>query len=307
MQKQSANICSTMGRSEELSEFQRGTVVGCYLCKKSVREISAMLNLPRSTVSAVILKWKRGGITTALPRSGRPHKLKEEDRQVLERVALEKCLPSIKALTAEFQSASGASVSSTTVRRELHEMGFRGRVSSYGKPKGVPKVAKKQVDVSRLDLRIGRVVTAQQIPDTDGLFVEQIDVGEAFPRMVVSELSQHVPVEQMQNRMVVLLCNERPVETRGIVNQAMLMCASSQDKLEILDPPNGAIPGDRVTFQGFPGEPDKELNPKQKVWEQVQPDLRTDGQCVATYKGAAFEVAGKGVCKAQTMSDCEIK
>lgn len=56
-----------------------------------------------------------------------------------------------------------------------------------------------------------------------------------------------------------------------------------------------------------PGEPDKELNPKKKVWEQVQPDLRTDEQCVATYKGAAFEVAGKGVCKAQTMSNSGIK
>lgn len=55
------------------------------------------------------------------------------------------------------------------------------------------------------------------------------------------------------------------------------------------------------------GEPDKELNPKKKVWEQVQPDLRTDGQCVATYKGAAFEVTGKGVCKAQTMSNSGIK
>lgn len=55
------------------------------------------------------------------------------------------------------------------------------------------------------------------------------------------------------------------------------------------------------------GEPDKELNPKKKVWEQVQPDLRTDDQCVATYKGAAFEVAGKGVCKAQTMSNSHIK
>ena len=55
------------------------------------------------------------------------------------------------------------------------------------------------------------------------------------------------------------------------------------------------------------GEPDKELNPKKKVWEQIQPDLRTDWQCVATYKGAAFEVVGKGVCRAQTMSDCEIK
>lgn len=56
-----------------------------------------------------------------------------------------------------------------------------------------------------------------------------------------------------------------------------------------------------------PGESDKELNPKKKVWEQVQPDLRTNDQCVATYKGAAFEVAGKGVCKAQTMSNSGIK
>uniref|UniRef100_A0A3B4Z9W2 Aminoacyl tRNA synthase complex-interacting multifunctional protein 1-like n=1 Tax=Stegastes partitus TaxID=144197 RepID=A0A3B4Z9W2_9TELE len=315
-----------MGRSEELSDFQRGTVVGCHLCKKSVREISALLDLPRSTVSAVILKWKRGGITTALPRSGRPHKLKEQDRQVLERVALEKCLPSIEALTAEFQTASGASVSSTTIRRELHEMGFRGRVSSYSKPKGVSwrsgderfpyKVAKKQgapdqeddkVDVSRLDLRVGRIITAVQLLDTDSLYVEQIDVGEASPRTVVSELAKHIPWAQMQNRMVVILCNLKPVKTRGRMNQAMIMCASSLDKMEILDPPCGAVPGDRVTFQGFPGEPDKELNPKKKVWEQVQPDLRVDSQCVATYKGAAFEVVGKGVCKAQTMSDCEIK
>lgn len=133
---QSPGDCGRMGRSEELSDFQRGTVVGCHLCKKSVREISALLNLPRSTVSAVILKWKRGGITTALPRSGRPHKLKEEDRQVLERVAVGKCLPSVEALATEFQTASGANVSSRTVRRELHEMGFRGRVSTYNKPKG---------------------------------------------------------------------------------------------------------------------------------------------------------------------------
>lgn len=55
------------------------------------------------------------------------------------------------------------------------------------------------------------------------------------------------------------------------------------------------------------GDPDKELNPKKKVWEQIQPDLRTDDRCVATYKGAAFEVAGKGVCKAQTMSNSGIK
>uniref|UniRef100_A0A673W472 Aminoacyl tRNA synthetase complex interacting multifunctional protein 1a n=1 Tax=Salmo trutta TaxID=8032 RepID=A0A673W472_SALTR len=169
--------------------------------------------------------------------------------------------------------------------------------------------AKQEVtcDVSRLDMRVGRIVTAEKHPDADSLYVEQVDVGEAAPRTVVSGLVKHIPIDQMQNRMAVLLCNLKPAKMRGVVSQAMVMCASSPDKVEILDPPSGAMPGDRVIFQGFPGEPDKELNPKKKVWEAVQPDLKTDGQCVANYKGAPFEIAGKGVCKAQTMSNSGIK
>lgn len=175
------------------------------------------------------------------------------------------------------------------------------------KKQAAPSQEDAKVDVSRLDLRVGRIITAQKHPDADSLYVEQVDVGEGAPRTVVSGLVKHIPLDQMQNRLAVLLCNLKPAKMRGVVSQAMVMCASSPDKVEILDPPGGAEPGDRVTFQGFPGEPDKELNPKKKVWEQIQPDLRTDGQCVATYKGAAFEVAGKGVCKAQTMSNSGIK
>ncbi|XP_072318441.1 aminoacyl tRNA synthase complex-interacting multifunctional protein 1a isoform X3 [Eucyclogobius newberryi] len=175
------------------------------------------------------------------------------------------------------------------------------------KKQSAPSQDEAKVDVSRLDLRIGRIISADKHPDADSLYVEQVDVGEACPRTVVSGLVKHIPLDQMQNRMAVLMCNLKPAKMRGVVSQAMVMCASSPDKVEILDPPSGAVPGDRVTFQGFPGEPDKELNPKKKVWEQVQPDLRTDAQCVATYKGAAFEVAGKGVCKAQTMSGSGIK
>lgn len=58
---------------------------------------------------------------------------------------------------------------------------------------------------------------------------------------------------QMQNRVAVLLCNTRPAKMRGVASNAMIMCASSSDKVEVLDPPSGAVPGERVTFQGFPG------------------------------------------------------
>ncbi|XP_045068777.1 aminoacyl tRNA synthase complex-interacting multifunctional protein 1-like [Coregonus clupeaformis] len=176
-----------------------------------------------------------------------------------------------------------------------------------GEKKPAAPQEEAKVDVSRLDMRVGRIVTAEKHPDADSLYVEQVDVGKAAPRTVVSGLVKHIPIDQMQNRMAVLLCNLKPAKMRGVLSQAMVMCASSPDKVEILDPPSGAVPGDRVIFQGFPGEPDKELNPKKKVWEAVQPDLETDGQCVATYKGAPFQIAGKGVCKAQTMSNSCIK
>ena len=51
------------------------------------------------------------------------------------------------------------------------------------------------------------------------------------------------------------------------MSQAMVMCSANEDrsKFEVLDPPAGCAPGDRVTFEGFPGEPDKLLNSKKKV------------------------------------------
>ncbi|XP_075565386.1 aminoacyl tRNA synthase complex-interacting multifunctional protein 1 isoform X3 [Pelecanus crispus] len=165
----------------------------------------------------------------------------------------------------------------------------------------------KPVDVSYLDLRVGCIISAEKHPDADSLYVEEVDVGEASPRTVVSGLVKHVPLDQMQNRMAILLCNLKPAKMRGVVSQAMVMCASSPEKVEILAPPPGAVPGDRITFEGFPGDPEKELNPKKKIWEQIQPDLHTNDQCVATYKGVPFEVKGKGVCRAETMANSGIK
>ncbi|CAI9575463.1 unnamed protein product, partial [Staurois parvus] len=72
MQTASTNICERMGRSQELSEFKRGQVIGCHLCNKSISQISLLLNISQSLVSGIITKWKQLGITATQPRSGRP-------------------------------------------------------------------------------------------------------------------------------------------------------------------------------------------------------------------------------------------
>ncbi|CAI9576054.1 unnamed protein product [Staurois parvus] len=63
MQIASTNICERMGCSHELSEFKRAAMIGCCLCNKSIHETSLVLNIPRSTVSGIITKWKQLGTT----------------------------------------------------------------------------------------------------------------------------------------------------------------------------------------------------------------------------------------------------
>ncbi|CAI9601934.1 unnamed protein product [Staurois parvus] len=71
MQTASTNICERMGRFQELSEFKRGTKIGCHLCNKSILEIYLLLNIPQSTVSGIITKWKQLVTTEIQPRSER--------------------------------------------------------------------------------------------------------------------------------------------------------------------------------------------------------------------------------------------
>ena len=124
------------GLTEELIDFQRGTVIGCHLSIKSGHQISAMLELPLSTVSGFIMKLKPLGETTAQPRSGRPHKFTERGRRVSKNR-----LSSVATLTTEFKTASGSNISTITVRWELHEMGFHGQAATH-KPKITMRNAK---------------------------------------------------------------------------------------------------------------------------------------------------------------------
>ncbi|KAG7260436.1 hypothetical protein CRUP_029435 [Coryphaenoides rupestris] len=137
----------------------------------------------------------------------------------------------------------------------------RGRTKSHT----LSLVEEPRVDVSRLDIRIGRILSVRRHPLAETLSVQ------------------------------------------GVASQARLLCCSAaDDHIEMLAPPPGSNPGDRVTFNNYPGEPDRELAAKDRLWDLLQPDLRTDGRGVANYKGAWFEVKGKGLCRAPTLTNCSI-
>ncbi|XP_057766268.1 methionine--tRNA ligase, cytoplasmic [Salvia miltiorrhiza] len=179
--------------------------------------------------------------------------------------------------------------------------------SAAAKPK-VSAPADAEISISRLDIRVGLITKAQKHPDADSLYVEEIDVGEPQPRTVVSGLVKYIPLEEMQNRKVCVLCNLKPAAMRGIKSQAMVLAASNNDhtKVELVEPPAGAVIGERVTFPGIEGSPDDVLNPKKKVWETLQVDLHTDKELVACFKDLPLTTSA-GVCKVSSISEGSIR
>ncbi|XP_060951686.1 aminoacyl tRNA synthase complex-interacting multifunctional protein 1 [Limanda limanda] len=206
---------------------------------------------------------------------------------------------------------TGASVPSSSSSHEQRARQGRRRRGERKAPATCDALALRvepRVDVSRLDLRVGRILSARSHPLVESMSIQEVDVGENAPRRVVSKLGEKTQLEELQDGLAVLLCNVKACKLRGVVSQARLLCCStSDDCIELLAPPTGSVPGDRVTFLNYPGDSDRELQSKQKVWELLQPDLRVDNRGVANYKGCGFEVKGKGLCRAPSLTNCTIK
>ncbi|CAI9588198.1 unnamed protein product [Staurois parvus] len=61
------------------------------LCNKLIHEISFLLNIPQSTVSGIITKWKQLGTTATQLRSGRPRKMTEWGQRMLKCTVQNNC------------------------------------------------------------------------------------------------------------------------------------------------------------------------------------------------------------------------
>lgn len=204
-----------------------------------------------------------------------------------------------------------------------------------------PPPAPAVVSPCLIDLRVGHILKAIKHPEADSLYVSTIAMGDKpgtddtseyegqVVRTVCSGLNGLIPLEEMQGRKVVVVCNLKPVKMRGIKSSAMVLAASPRIKegeaddhkgpIELVTPPADAKAGERVYFEGWQGEPEKVLNPKKKVWETFQPGFTTTDKLeVAFDAGVVKELEGKdglgklvtasgGVCTVKSLSGAQVR
>ena len=84
-------------------------------------------------------------------------------------------------------------------------------------------------DFTKVDLRVGQVLTAERIPKSDKLLLLTVDVGEENPRTILAGIAEYYEPESMVGRKIAVVSNLKPRKMRGHESQGMLLAASVGD------------------------------------------------------------------------------
>ena len=99
-------------------------------------------------------------------------------------------------------------------------------------------------DFSKIEVKIGTVISAERIPETDKLLRLMIDFNEEQPRQIVSGIAEYVPEpELLVGRQLAFVTNLEPRTIRGVESNGMLFAVGSGDSFAFLTPDRSVSPG----------------------------------------------------------------
>lgn len=81
-------------------------------------------------------------------------------------------------------------------------------------------------EFAKVDLRVARVVKAENHPSADRLLRLQVDDGSGTPRQICAGIRGHYAPEELVGRLIVIVANLAPRVIRGEESRGMLLAAS---------------------------------------------------------------------------------
>jgi methionine--tRNA ligase beta chain len=217
-------------------------------------------------------------------------------------------------LEAKLNLAPGADPAATTGKKQqqqgkqIQKKKEKKQVAkeSAGKTKGVAAALEDPnlPDICKLEFKVGLIVKAWVHPDADKLYCEEIDCGEeGGPRQIASGLRAHYNLEEIQGKRVLVVANLKAKSLVGFKSNGMVLCAAETnadgtEKVEFVEPPEGAPLGEVVTFEGLspPAPLSASQVEKKKLFAACMDGMRTNDKCEGTWNGYVF-MTSAGSCK----------
>ncbi|MBP9701768.1 MAG: hypothetical protein KBD47_02165 [Candidatus Pacebacteria bacterium] len=93
-------------------------------------------------------------------------------------------------------------------------------------------------DFAKVEVRVGKILSAEKIPDTDKLLKLSVDFAEGSPRVIVSGISLYFPdCSALVGKKCMFVTNLAPRTIKGHESNGMLFAVSTEDgKFSLLEP-----------------------------------------------------------------------
>ena len=93
-------------------------------------------------------------------------------------------------------------------------------------------------DFKKVEMRVGKILSAESIPGSDKLYKLSVDFLENEPRQIVSGIAHYFADPQaLVGKKVVFVTNLEPRPLMGLLSNGMILAAKSDDKLALMEVP----------------------------------------------------------------------
>jgi len=113
-----------MVKKKEMTDFERGKIIGFYEAGDSERTISKKTGYGKTTIHNIKEKYCKIGAVSVASRSGHPKKLTERDKRHLKAIITKNRREPIEKIIEIFTESTGKKVCRRTMQETLYEMGY---------------------------------------------------------------------------------------------------------------------------------------------------------------------------------------
>jgi methionyl-tRNA synthetase len=88
----------------------------------------------------------------------------------------------------------------------------------------------------KTELKIGKVVVAEEVKKSKKLLRLEVDLGEAKPRQIVAGIKEYYKPEELVDTYVCVVSNLKPAKLMGMISEGMLLAAKDETGLSLIRP-----------------------------------------------------------------------
>lgn len=100
-------------------------------------------------------------------------------------------------------------------------------------------------DFIKVELKVGTILTAEEVAGSEKLIKCMVDLGEEEPRQILAGVKQWYNPQDLAGKQVVVAANLEPRKMMGLESQGMML-AAGDEKPVFLKPAKKTTPGSKV-------------------------------------------------------------